>query len=156
MRLGYKIGFGHNSDMGCQPFLPHTDMTHTPLHTATPTAVQPTLSWLQPEAAVIVLTTAPDALLAKRLAHELVEEHLAACAHVGAAVVAMYMWQGKLEGGDEVPITFKTSVRRAQALMDRIRQMHPYQVPEILVLPVMGGDSDYLAWVQEQTSVPAV
>lgn len=112
--------------------------------------------WRQDGSVVLVMTTAPDILLAKRLAHELVEEHLAACAHVGAPVTAMYMWQGNLEGGEEVPVTFKTSSEAAQQLMERIRLLHPYQVPELLVMPVLGGDPAYLAWVREQTGAPAV
>lgn len=110
----------------------------------------------QDGSAVLVMTTAPDALLAKRLAHELVEERLAACAHVGAPVTAMYMWQGNLEGGEEVPVTFKTSPEAAQQLMERIRLLHPYQIPELLVMPVLGGDPAYLAWIREQTGAPPV
>lgn len=112
--------------------------------------------WRRPDSAVLVITTAPDTLLAKRMAHETVEDHLAACAHVGAPVVAMYMWQGNLEGGEEIPVTFKTTPTRVQALIDRLKQLHPYQVPELLVLPVLGGSSDYLAWIAEQTGISPV
>lgn len=112
--------------------------------------------WYKPDSAVLVLTTAPDTLLAKRMAHETVEEHLAACAHVGGPVVAMYMWQGNLEGGDEIPVTFKTAPSRVNALIERIKQLHPYQIPELLVLPVLGGSPDYLGWITEQTGTKAV
>lgn len=121
-----------------------------------PVPTQAEVAWKNPAAVVMVMTTAPDTLLAKRLAHELVEERLAACAHVGSTITAMYMWQGTLEGGEEVPVSFKTSVTTVPALLKRIREMHPYQVPELLVLPVLGGDAAYLAWVQEQTAPASV
>lgn len=102
--------------------------------------------------AVVVLTTAPDTLLAKRIAHVLVEEHLAACVHVAPAGVSMYMWQGNLEGGEEVTLTMKTIPEKVQALTERLAQLHPYDVPEVLVLPVLGGSDAYLSWVREQVS----
>ena len=101
---------------------------------------------------VIVLSNAPDLLLAKRIAHVLVEEHLAACAHVGTQGVSLYEWNGELEGADEVPLTFKTTAGRVPALHDRLAQLHPYEVPEFLVLPVVGGSLEYLAWVRGQTA----
>lgn len=101
---------------------------------------------------VVALSTAPDTLLAKRIAHVLVEESLAACVHLGAPGVSMYLWQGKLEGGDEVPLTIKTTAARLPALHARLRQLHPYEVPEFLVLGVRAGGADYLDWVAQSTS----
>ncbi|MER1967885.1 divalent-cation tolerance protein CutA [Castellaniella sp. GW247-6E4] len=100
---------------------------------------------------VVVLSTAPDVLLAKRIAHILVEESLAACVHVGAPGVSMYLWQGKLEGGEEIPLTLKTTAARLTALHDRLRALHPYEVPEFLVLDVRAGAADYLDWVAGMT-----
>lgn len=105
--------------------------------------------------AVVVLSTAPDALLAKRIAHILVEESLAACVHVGAPGVSMYLWQGKLEGGEEVPLTIKTTAARLSGLHARLRELHPYEVPEFLVLDVRAGAADYLDWVAEMAPPPA-
>jgi len=105
-----------------------------------------------PSDTVVVLTTAPDELLAKRIAHVLVEESLAACVHLGAPGVSMYLWQGKLEGGDEVPLTIKTSAGRLPTLYARLRQLHPYEVPEFLVLGVQAGNAEYLDWVGQMTS----
>ena len=102
--------------------------------------------------AVLVLSSVPDALLAKRIAHVLVEERLAACVNLGAAGLSMYMWQGTLEGTEEIPLMAKTTRERLQALADRLRQLHPYEVPEILVVPVLGGLASYLDWMQAQTS----
>lgn len=102
--------------------------------------------------AIIILSNAPDLLLAKRIAHMLVEEHLAACVNLGAAGLSMYMWQGKLEGAEEIPIVIKTTAGRAPALVERLLQLHPYEVPEVLVLPVMGGTAGYLDWMRAQTA----
>jgi len=100
---------------------------------------------------VILLSNAPDMLLAKRIAHMLVEEGLAACVNLGAPGLSMYMWQGELEGTEEVPLVIKTTQARANAVIERIRELHPYDVPEVLVLPVLGGYGPYLNWVREQT-----
>jgi periplasmic divalent cation tolerance protein len=102
--------------------------------------------------AVLVLSNAPDLLLAKRIAHMLVEEHLAACVNLGTARLSLYMWQGELEGADEIPITMKTTGARAPALIKRLLELHPYEVPEVLVLPVLGGSAAYLDWLREQTT----
>ena len=99
---------------------------------------------------VVILSNAPDMLLAKRIVHMLVEERLAACVNLGAPGLSMYMWQDTLEGAEEIPITIKTTGSRAQALIERLRALHPYEVPEVLVLPVLGGTDDYLAWVRAQ------
>lgn len=101
--------------------------------------------------AVLILSTAPDALLAKRIAHVLVEEGLAACVNLGAESLSMYMWQGVLEGATEVALTIKTRASRAQDVAERLGQLHPYEVPEILVVGPLGGSRAYLQWVSEQT-----
>jgi periplasmic divalent cation tolerance protein len=102
---------------------------------------------------VVILSNAPDMLLAKRIAHVLVEEHLAACVNLGVPGLSMYMWKGELEGADEIPLTIKTTGARAQALMERLMTLHPYEVPEVLVLPVLGGSASYLEWVRAQVQV---
>ncbi|OWT63541.1 divalent-cation tolerance protein CutA [Candidimonas nitroreducens] len=104
--------------------------------------------------AVLVLSNAPDALLAKRIAHVLIEERLAACVHLGAAGLSMYMWHDTLEGAEEIPLLVKTTRGRLQALADRLRQLHPYEVPEILVVPVLGGLASYMDWMREQVAAP--
>lgn len=101
---------------------------------------------------VLVLGNAPDMLLAKRIAHILVEEGHAACVTLGPAGLSMYMWEGRLEGAEEVPLTMKTTGAALQGLVDRLTQLHPYHVPEILILPVLGGSPRYLDWVRDQTA----
>jgi periplasmic divalent cation tolerance protein len=101
---------------------------------------------------VIALTTVPDVLLAKRIAHILVEESLAACVNLGAPGLSMFMWQGTLEGTDELTLTIKTTVACLPALHARLCALHPYEVPEFLVLSVQGGSLAYLEWVAGQTA----
>lgn len=101
---------------------------------------------------VFIVSNAPDALLAKRIAHVLVEEGLAACVNLGPPGLSMYMWEGTLEGAEEIPLTMKTTSTRAAALVARLKQLHPYQVPEVLVLPVKAGLASYLEWVRGASS----
>lgn len=101
---------------------------------------------------LLVLSNAPDESLAKRIAHITVEEGLAACVNLGQPGLSMYMWQGTLEGAQEIPLTFKTTGAKLLPLMERIKALHPYEVPEILVLPVIAGLDSYIHWVKEQTS----
>lgn len=104
---------------------------------------------------VVVLTTAPERLLAMRIVHCLVEEALVACGQVGAAATTMYLWQGKLEGGDEFPITLKTTADVLPALYARLCELHPYEIPEFLVVPVLAGSHAYLDWAARATRASA-
>ena len=104
-----------------------------------------------PTDTVVVLSTAPDELLGKRIAHVLVEESLVACAQVGPAVVSMYLWQGELEGTDEVQLTFKTTADALPGLYTRLCDLHPYDVPEFVVLGAPAGSRAYLDWVAQAT-----
>lgn len=105
-----------------------------------------------PDDTVLVLTSVPDALLAKRIAHVLVEESLVACAQAGSPVVSMYLWQGRLEGGEEIPMSFKTTARVLPDLYRRLCQLHPYDVPEFLVQGIAAGSAAYLQWVRQSTA----
>jgi periplasmic divalent cation tolerance protein len=104
---------------------------------------------------VLVISNAPDQLLAKRIAHVLVEDGLAACVNLGAPVLSVYRWQGQIEGADEIPMWIKTTAGRQGAVIEALTRLHPYEVPEILVVPVVGGSAAYLNWVrQEAAGVP--
>ena len=100
---------------------------------------------------VLVISNAPDLLLAKRIAHVLVEDGLAACVNLGAPVLSIYRWQGEIEGADEIPLWIKTTTGRQQAVVQALAKLHPYDVPEIIVVPVIGGSASYLDWVREQS-----
>jgi periplasmic divalent cation tolerance protein len=99
-----------------------------------------------------VTTTLPDQASAERLAAVLVNERLAACAQVLGPVSSTYRWQGSVEHSAECYCHLKTTVARLPALEARIRELHPYDVPELIALPIIGGNSDYLRWIQEEVS----
>lgn len=106
---------------------------------------------LQQSDVVLVLTNAPDLLLAKRIAHLLIEEGLAACISLGTPVLSIYSWEGDVQGADEIPLTIKTTWGQQEALIKRLVELHPYDVPEALVVPVVGGFQPYLDWVRDLT-----
>jgi periplasmic divalent cation tolerance protein len=102
-------------------------------------------------ATLLVLTTVADAAQAERIAHALVGERLAACVTALGPARSVYRWQGALEAADELPLLVKTTAARWPALRERLRELHPYEVPEMLVLPVADGWPPYLDWVRAQT-----
>lgn len=99
----------------------------------------------------VVLTTLPDADAAERLARQLVEERLAACGNVVAGLVSLYRWKGEVERAAEALVILKTTDEVLPALLARLPELHPYQVPELLALPVAAGHEPYLWWVAEET-----
>ena len=105
------------------------------------------------DAAVVVLTTWPADRDPDALARALVGERLAACVNVLGSMRSTYRWQGAVEQADERQLVIKTTTSRVAALEARLREMHPYEVPELLVLPVTGGSEDYLRWVRESAQV---
>jgi len=96
----------------------------------------------------IVLTTADNPKEATRLARTLVEEKLAACATMIPAVQSIYSWQGEIQFSTETMILIKTGHEKLAALETRLLELHTYQTPEFLVLPVESGNAAYLDWLQ--------
>jgi periplasmic divalent cation tolerance protein len=94
----------------------------------------------------------PDQASADRLAAVLVNERLAACAQVQCPVSSTYRWQGAVEHATECYCYLKTTTARLPALEARIRELHPYEVPEVIALPIIGGNVDYLRWIEEAVS----
>ena len=97
-------------------------------------------------ASVVVLCTAPDEATAQDLAAKVLAEKLAACATLIPGATSLY-WEGKLEQEYEVQMILKPTVSHQQALLECLKSHHPYQTPELLVLPVTHGDTDYLSWL---------
>jgi periplasmic divalent cation tolerance protein len=97
--------------------------------------------------AVVVLVTAPSADSAAAMARTLVEEGLAACGNIIPAIRSIYRWEGAVHDDAEALLVLKTERRLIQDLKARLPALHPYQVPELLVLPVEDGLGPYLAWV---------
>jgi periplasmic divalent cation tolerance protein len=96
---------------------------------------------------VVVLSTFPSSEKAAEIARVLVDERLAACVNLVPAVRSIYRWQGAVHDDAEVLAIMKTTAERAAALRDRLVALHPYDVPEAIVLPVSDGHAPYLAWV---------
>jgi periplasmic divalent cation tolerance protein len=101
---------------------------------------------------VMVLTTLPADADGPGFAHALVEARLAACVNLLAAMESVYRWEGDIEQEAERQVVIKTSRDRVAALWDRVRELHPYDVPEFLVLPIVDGSDAYLRWVADSTS----
>lgn len=99
---------------------------------------------------VIVLTTVPDAACGEAIARTLVDERLAACVNVLPAMTSIYRWKGAVETATEHQLLIKTTGERVQDVEARIAELHPYELPEVLVLPVERG-SRYAAWVEGET-----
>ncbi len=100
----------------------------------------------------VVLITAPNVDVAAKLARALVAERLAACVNVVPGVRSFYRWEGEVQDDAEVLLIAKTRGDRGEALAARVKDLHPYDLPEILELPATGGSAAYLAWVQSESS----
>jgi len=100
---------------------------------------------------VIVLTTMPDDARADELARTLVDERLAACVNVHRPMMSTYRWRGSVEHDAERQLVIKTSRDRVAALEARLRLLHPYELPEFVVIGVEGGSDAYLRWIHDET-----
>ena len=103
------------------------------------------------DAALLVLTQMPDHASANALARALVEERLAACVSVGAPVDSLYHWRGEIETAREVPVVIKTRRVRYAAVEAAILARHPYELPEILAVPLQHGLERYVDWIRTET-----
>ena len=100
---------------------------------------------------VVVLTTLPADADGRSFARALLDERLAACVNLLAPMESVYRWEGKVETETERQVIVKTSRERLAALWDRVRELHPYEVPEFLVLTIADGNEAYLRWIGEST-----
>lgn len=105
-----------------------------------------------PDAAVLVLTSLPDLEAAQRLAHALVTGRLAACVNIGTPVESMYHWQGQIETAREVPLAIKTRAVLYPQVEALIAELHPYEIPEIIAVPITHGAASYLDWIRAETA----
>ena len=101
------------------------------------------------EKILLALSTFPDAEIARRISNQLVSERFAACANILPSVESIYRWKDKIESGNETLVFFKLSEDRQSAFQEKLRSLHPYEVPEIVFVPVASGLTDYLRWVAE-------
>ena len=98
---------------------------------------------------LVALTTVGTAEDAERIARALVEQRLAACVNVVPGVVSVYRWKGAVERDDEWLLVMKTTSERLEPLREALVALHPYELPELVALPIVGGHAPYLAWLDE-------
>ncbi len=103
---------------------------------------------------LLVITNLPDAASARTLAGVLVGMRLAACVSILAPCRSVYRWEGRIEDAEEVPLLIKTTAVRYAALEAAIRERHPYELPEIVAVPLTHGLPEYLGWVATETTDP--
>lgn len=101
---------------------------------------------------LLVLTNLPDDASANALAAHLIDARLAACVNILAPCRSVYRWNGKTETASEVPLLIKTTAARYAELQAAIQKQHPYELPEIIAVPLQHGLPDYLAWVAAETT----
>jgi periplasmic divalent cation tolerance protein len=101
---------------------------------------------------MLVLTTLPNADAAAELAKTVVRERLAACANLFPALRSIYKWQSKVQDENEVLVLLKTRQEHYERLKARILELHPYEIPEVLGIPVEQGYAPYLEWLAKETS----
>lgn len=101
---------------------------------------------------LLVFTNLPDDASAKRLAHRLIEARAAACVNQLVPCISTYHWKNNIETATEVPLLIKTTRAAYPRLENLIREAHPYELPEIIAVPVTAGFPDYLDWVSGETA----
>jgi periplasmic divalent cation tolerance protein len=101
------------------------------------------------EKILLALSTFPDLETARTISNQLVTEKLVACANILPRVESIYTWKEKIERGNETLVFFKLSEGRQPAFQEKLRALHPYDVPEIIFLPISAGLPEYLRWVAE-------
>jgi len=104
--------------------------------------------------ALLVLTTVADRAAGVALANELLTRRLAACVNVGPPVDSLYHWRGRIETGTEVPLVIKTRAVLYPQVEATIRELHAYELPEILAVPITHGHAPYIGWIADETTAP--
>lgn len=99
----------------------------------------------------LAFSTFPDVDTARRIARQLVTDKFAACANIIPSIESIYRWQGKIEQGNETLVLFKTTAPRFAAFQEKLKSLHPYDVPEIIFIPVTAGLPEYLRWVVDNS-----
>jgi periplasmic divalent cation tolerance protein len=110
---------------------------------------------LMSERAVFVYTTYPSLVEAERIGQAVLERRLAACVNILPGMISHYWWAGKIERGEEVVMIVKTRATLAEAVRAAVKELHSYDTPAILVLPIEGGEPGYLDWMMAETAAGA-
>ncbi len=104
---------------------------------------------------VTVIITAPDEESAHMIANKLVEEKLCACVNIIPGIRSIYRWEGEICDDSEVMLVGKTAAVLSQVIVERVRELHSYDLPEIIFLPVITGSGDYLDWIDKEVDLQA-
>ena len=100
---------------------------------------------------LLVITTLPDSAAGEKLAKQLIDKGFAACVNISASISSIYRWDGKIESGREVVLTIKTTAARYAEVEQTIQRGHPYELPEVIAVPIAAGSDEYLAWIDACT-----
>src|SRR3989338_6640885 len=100
---------------------------------------------------IVILVTAKDEDQAKRIAEKLVEEKLVACANIVPGIQSIFRWKGKVDSAKEVLLVLKSRRRHFPSIVKAVKALHSYDVPEVIALPIVEGNKDYLNWLTEST-----
>ena len=101
---------------------------------------------------IVVFITIDSQENAQKIASKLLSERKAACVNIIPAVESQYWWQGKIENADELMLVIKTRASLMDELVALVKSIHPYSIPEIIALPIIGGNNDYLQWIEKETN----
>ncbi|HAX61646.1 MAG TPA: hypothetical protein DCX95_03685 [Elusimicrobia bacterium] len=99
----------------------------------------------------VVFVTAANLKEAKKIASVVVKERLVACVNIVKKIESIYWWQGKIEKSAEVLLIMKTKISLAKKLIKKVKSLHSYKVPEIIMFPIIAGNPDYLKWMEDET-----
>ena len=102
----------------------------------------------------LILTMVPEEGVGERIAEALVSSRAAACVNIIGGATSCYRWEGKLQKDPEALLLVKTRTKLASSVQEIIEELHPYELPEVVVLPITGGSERYLNWVVEETEIP--
>ena len=100
---------------------------------------------------ILIISNFPDEKSAKQLAEALIHQHLAACVNVLSPCASVYRWQGEIESAEEIPVLIKTQRQHYDRVEQLIKMMHPYGLPEVIMVPITGGLPAYLQWIAAET-----
>jgi len=98
---------------------------------------------------IVVFITVPNLEVGEKIGNTLVEEKLAACVNITSEIKSVYFWKGKIEEDKEHLLIIKTRKDKFESLEKRVKEIHPYEVPEIIAMPIVLGSKDYLSWIDE-------
>lgn len=101
---------------------------------------------------ILIISNFPNKKSAMLCAEALIDQHVAACVNVLSPCASVYRWQGKVESTDEIPILIKTERQHYDRVEQLIKMMHPYELPEVILVPIDNGLPAYLQWIAEETS----